>query len=67
MVALVVVGMMAFADRQNSRYWRLDEREDRGHLNGVTGNRVDLGPTAEHWEDVLRVLGRATRRPVWQH
>jgi TnpA family transposase len=45
------------ADIGKARYWRVSRNADYGALNDVTKNRIDTALIAEHWEDILRLIG----------
>ena len=45
------------ADLGRTRYWRLDREADYGALNGLARHRINQGLIAQHWDDILRLLG----------
>jgi TnpA family transposase len=45
------------ADVGGSRYWRFDREANYGSLNDVSKNKINTALIAQHWDDVLRVIG----------
>jgi hypothetical protein len=44
-------------DVGDSRYWRFDRKADYGPLNDAASGTIKTALIAEHWEDILRVVG----------
>ncbi|MCL6526426.1 MAG: transposase, partial [Thermaceae bacterium] len=44
-------------DLKDTRYWRIDRNIDYGNLNAVSENRIHTALIAQHWDDVLPVVG----------
>ena len=44
-------------DAGSSRYWRINRDADYGVLNDVARNKINTNVIAQHWEDVLRLVG----------
>ncbi|MFD5264872.1 Tn3 family transposase [Streptomyces sp. NPDC058335] len=42
---------------QDTRLWRIEKAADYGPLQDATRRRIDLAPVAEHWDEILRVIG----------
>ena len=45
------------ADLGRTRYWRMDREADYGVLNDLARQRINQGLIAQHWDDILRLLG----------
>ncbi|MFH0928111.1 MAG: Tn3 family transposase [bacterium] len=45
------------ADIGGTRFWRIDPQADYGILNEMARNRVHLDIIAQHWDDILRLVG----------
>ena len=45
------------ADLNSMRYWRVDKTAEYGQLNDLSRHRINTGLIAQHWEDILRVVG----------
>ena len=45
------------ADVKASRYWRINPRANYAEFNDVSQNRINTVRIAEHWEDILRLVG----------
>lgn len=45
------------ADLEGMRYWRVDKAADYGSLNDLSKHRINTDLIAQHWEDILRVVG----------
>jgi len=45
------------ADLNEARFWRIDRNADYGTLNGLAANKINTKLIAEHWDDLLRVVG----------
>jgi TnpA family transposase len=44
-------------DVGGSRYWRIDRTANYGKLNDVSRHRINTALIAQHWDDILRVVG----------
>lgn len=44
-------------DIGGSRYWRIDRTANYGKLNDVSRHRINTALIAQHWDDILRVVG----------
>ncbi len=44
-------------DVSSSRYWRISRKSDYGQLNDIAKNRINTALLADHWQDVLRLVG----------
>ncbi|MGW0826688.1 Tn3 family transposase [Streptomyces sp. NPDC002845] len=42
---------------RDTRLWRIERSADYGPLQDATRRHIDLALIAEHWEDILRVIG----------
>jgi len=45
------------ADIGGTRFWRIDPKADYGELNSLARQRVSLERVAQHWDDVMRLIG----------
>jgi TnpA family transposase len=45
------------ADIGKARYWRVSRDADYGVLGDVSKHRIDTALIAQHWEDILRLVG----------
>ena len=45
------------ADVGGARFWRVDAKADYGLLDELASNRINIRLIAEHWDDLLRLVG----------
>ena len=45
------------ADIKKARYWRINARAQYGDFNEVSQNRINTVRIADHWNDVVRLVG----------
>lgn len=45
------------ADIGGTRFWRIDPHADYGEFNGLARQRVHMDLIAQHWDDLLRLVG----------
>ena len=45
------------ADVKARRYWRIKARANYGNFNDISQNRINTVRIAEHWDDVVRLVG----------
>ncbi|MFE0737980.1 Tn3 family transposase [Streptomyces sp. NPDC058855] len=51
----------------DARLWRVDKSADYGPLQNATRRNIDLSQIADHWEDILRVIGSIHHGAVSAH
>ncbi|KUH35259.1 MULTISPECIES: Tn3 family transposase [Streptomyces] len=51
----------------DARLWRVDKSADYGPLQNATRRHIDLSQIADHWEDILRVIGSIHHGAVSAH
>ena len=45
------------ADAGEALFWRIDEEADYGVLNDLSRSRINTNKIAQHWDDMLRIVG----------
>jgi TnpA family transposase len=52
------------ADFGGARFWRVDAKADYGILDAIASNKINIKLIAEHWDDLLRLVGSLKRGVV---